>query len=55
MSDCRSRRAAARLEAAAPREPERNLSESPLAWLARRKDKDGVRCCRMPNSMREKS
>ena len=41
MSDRRSRRAAARSEAAAPREPERDLSESPLAWLARRKDKDG--------------
>jgi hypothetical protein len=41
MSDCRSRRAAARSVAAAPREPERDLSESPLAWLARRKDKDG--------------
>jgi hypothetical protein len=42
MSDCRSRRAAARSEAAAaPRQPERDLSESPLAWLARRKDKDG--------------
>ena len=40
MSDRRSRRAAARSEAAAPREPERDLS-SPLAWLARRKDKDG--------------
>lgn len=41
MSDPRSRRAAARSEAATPREPERDLSESPLAWLARRKDKDG--------------
>ena len=37
MSDRRSRRAAARSEAAAPREPERDLS----AWLARRQDKDG--------------
>jgi len=41
MKECRSNRAHARSGAATPREPERDLTESPLAWLARRKDKDG--------------
>ncbi len=33
--------ARARLQAEPHREPERDLAESPLAWLFRRKDKDG--------------
>lgn len=37
----RSSRAARRRARAERQAPERNLAESPLAWLARRKDKDG--------------
>ncbi len=37
----RSSRAARRRAHAEGQAPERNLAESPLAWLARRKDKDG--------------
>lgn len=37
----RSSRAARRRAHAERQAPERNLAESPLAWLARRKDKDG--------------
>ncbi|MBS0269042.1 MAG: DNA replication protein [Proteobacteria bacterium] len=37
----RSSRAARRGTHAERQTPERNLAESPLAWLARRKDKDG--------------
>ena len=41
MAECRTSRARARTPTAAAQEPERDLSESPLAWLVRRKDKDG--------------
>jgi hypothetical protein len=41
MSETKAGRARARSETGARQAPERDLSESPLAWLARRKDKDG--------------
>jgi hypothetical protein len=42
MSELRARRGHEPSEAGVPlQQPERNLAESPLAWLARRKDKDG--------------
>lgn len=41
MSAKKSRRSRARPQDGACLAPERNLAESPLAWLASRKDKDG--------------
>jgi hypothetical protein len=41
MTELRTNRARVRPETTEQHAPERDLSESPLAWLARRKDKDG--------------